>query len=431
MGTRSIAAPKVVFLAGRDPTEEIGGGHSSYVRATARAATALGCDVRIYCVSGRSGNELRDYGLVRRVPHRARPCRQTQVAFHSPALITAAANDMDPAAPPALIHSFGVWGHVGHGLRERWLSAGLSIPHLLSMYTVYEEESLALLRSSAAYGRLQQLWHWLEWRRIRSRITPLEREALLGANAVAVNYESVRALLAEHHDVGHKVERIGYSPESAFLPESGVELPSATLTPGLDDHGPLIVAITLQRSKKGVDKLLHALALLRQRNVGFRACVVGGGPLLAAHRALAHGLNLADRVVFAGVVPDVRPYLKAADVFVLPSLREESGSLALLEAMQAECAIIASGVDGILEDVRHGEDGLLVEPGDSVVLAAAIESLLNDPARRLRLGSAARRTFEQRFSASAHRRDLGRMYRSLGVPLASNILPNAIPSVHP
>ena len=47
MGTRSIAAPKVVFLAGRDPTEEIGGGHSSYVRATARAATALGCDVRI------------------------------------------------------------------------------------------------------------------------------------------------------------------------------------------------------------------------------------------------------------------------------------------------------------------------------------------------------------------------------------------------
>jgi glycosyltransferase involved in cell wall biosynthesis len=136
-------------------------------------------------------------------------------------------------------------------------------------------------------------------------------------------------------------------------------------------------------------------------------------------------------VVFAGVVPDVRPYLKAADVFVLPSLREESGSLALLEAMQAGCAIIASGVDGILEDVRHGEDGLLVEPGDSIVLAAAIESLLNDPARRLRLGSAARRTFEQRFSASAHRRDLGRMYRSLGVPLASNILPNAIPSVHP
>ena len=431
MGTRSIAAPKVVFLAGRDPTEEIGGGHSSYVRATARAATALGCDVRIYCVSGRSGNERRDYGLVRRVPHRGRPCRQTQVAFHSPALITAAANDMDPAAPPTLIHSFGVWGHVGHGLRERWLSAGLFIPHLLSMYTVYEEESLALLRSSAAYGRLQQLWHWLEWRRVRSRITPLERKALLGANAVAVNYESVRALLAKHHGVGHKVERIGYSPESAFLPESGIELPSATLTPGLDDRRPLIIAITLQRSKKGVDKLLHALALLRQRNVGFRACVVGGGPLLAAHRALAHGLNLADRVVFAGVVPDVRPFLKAADVFVLPSLREESGSLALLEAMQAGCAIIASGVDGILEDVRHGEDGLLVEPGDSIMLAAAIESLLNDPARRLRLGSAARRTFEQRFSASAHRRDLGRMYRSLGVPLASNILPNAIPSVHP
>lgn len=431
MGTCLTAAPKVVFFAGRDPTEELGGGHSSFVRATARAATALGCDVRIYCVSGRSGNELRDYGLVRRVPHRARPCRQTQVAFHCPALITAADNDLDPAALPALIHSFGVWGYVGHGLRERWRTAGLAIPHLLSMYTVYEEESLALLRSSVAYGRLQHLWHWLEWRWIRGRITPLEREALLGANAVAVNYESVRALVAKHHDVGYKVERIGYSPESAFLPETGIEPPSATLMPGLDDRHPLIVAITLQRAKKGVDKLLQALALLRQRHVGFRACVVGGGPLLAAHRSLARDLKLADRVVFAGLVPDVRPYLKAADVFVLPSLREESGSLALLEAMQAGCAIVTSGVDGMLEDVRHGEDGLLVEPGDSVMLAAAIESLLRDPAQRSRLGSTARRTFEQRFSAGAHLRELGRMYRSLGVPMMSTILPNAISSGRP
>ncbi|MEI7780418.1 MAG: glycosyltransferase family 4 protein [Planctomycetota bacterium] len=429
MSTRSIAAPKVVFLAGRDPTEEIGGGHSSYVRATAQAATALGCDVHIYCASGRSGNQLLDYGLVRRVPHRGRPCRQTQVAFHSPALIAAATDAMDPAAPPVLIHSFGVWGHVGHGLRTRWLAAGLFVPHLISMYTVYEEEALALLRASAAYGRLQHLRQWLGWRWVRSRITPLEREALLGADAVAVNYDSVRALLAKHHGVGHKVERIGYSPESAFLSESEIGGASATPALGLDDGRPLIIAITLQRPKKGVDKFLHALSLLKQRGVGFRACVVGGGPLLAAHRRLAHTLKLTDRVVFAGLVPDVRPYLRVADIFVLPSLREESGSLALLEAMQAGCAIVASGIDGVLEDVRHGEDGLLVEPGDTAGLAAAIESLLNDPAQRSRIGSAARRTFEQRFSADAHRRELGRIYHRLGVPAGSNILPSAIPSV--
>lgn len=431
MSRRAIAAPKVVFLAGRDPTEEIGGGHSSYVRSTARAATALGCEVHLYCASARGGNELLDYGLVRRVPHRGRPCRQTQVAFHAPALIAAVTTDLDPAAPPALIHSFGVWGHVGHGLRARWRATGLVVPHLLSMYTVYEEESLALLRAAAAYGRLQQLWQWLEWRWVRSRITPLEREALLGADAVAVNYESVRALLIGHHGVGDTIERIGYSPESAFLADSELGYPPATPVLRPDDGRPLIVAITLQRPKKGVDKLLHALALLHRRGVGFRACVVGGGPLLAANRALASDLKLADHVAFAGLVPDVRPYLGAADIFVLPSLREESGSLALLEAMQAGCAIVASGIDGMLEDVRHGEDGLLVEPGDAAGLAAAIESLLHDPAHRTRLGSAARRTFEHRFSADAHVRELGRIYHRLGVPVGSSIEPVAIPAVRP
>lgn len=405
----------MVFLAGRDPTEEIGGGHSSYVRATARAATALGLDVRIYCVSGRRGDQSCDYGLVRRVPHRGRPCRQTQVAFHSPVLIDAAVNDFGPAATPTLIHSFGVWGHVGHGLRARWRAEGRFVPHLISMYTAYEEESLALLRAAASYGFFAFARQWIEWRWIRSRIAPLERAALLGAEATAVNYESVREVLARYHGAGCHVERIGYSPESAFLAESEHEPSSASLAPGLDGESPLIVAVTLQRPKKGVDKLLRALALLSDQGVEFRACVVGGGPLLAAHRRLAHDLHISDRVVFTGLVPTVRPYLLAADIFVLPSLREESGSLALLEALQAGCAVVASGVDGILEDVSPGEDGLLVEPGDVAGLSAAIASLLQDAALRSRLGLAARRTFEQRFSAAVHLRELGGIYERLGV----------------
>jgi glycosyltransferase involved in cell wall biosynthesis len=115
------------------------------------------------------------------------------------------------------------------------------------------------------------------------------------------------------------------------------------------------------------------------------------------------------------------PYLKAADIFVLPSLREESGSLALLEAMQAGCAIVASGVDGILEDISHGVDGLLVGPGNIAELADAIESLLKDPAHRRTIGAAAGRTFERRFSADAHVQSLGKLYHRLGVPIGSRI----------
>ncbi len=421
MSSRSTTAPKVLFLGGRDPTEEIGGGHSSYVRATARAATALGCDVQIYCVSSMSGNQVCDFGLVRRVPHEGRPCRQTQVAFHAPALIAAATGDKDPGAPPTLIHSFGVWGYVGDLLRAQWLESGFFVPHLISMYTVYEEEALAQLHATSAYQPLKSLSQWLEWRRIRKHITPLEYRALLGADAVAVNYESVRQLLAHHHDLGHKAERIEYSPESAFMLDSVNKLPATQCLTMPKPAPPLMIAITLQKPKKGIDKLLYALAFLHQKGVDFHACILGGGPLLAANRRLAHQLKLTDKVVFAGLVPEVMPYLNAADIFVLPSLREESGSLALLEAMQAGCAIVASGVDGVLEDICHGVDGLLVEPGNSAELADAIESLLKDPAHRRNIGSAARRTFERRFSADAHVQSLGKLYHRLGVPIGSRI----------
>lgn len=421
MSSRPIAAPKVLFLAGRDPTEEIGGGHSSYVRATARAATALGYDVQIYCVSSKTGNQVCDFGLVRRVPHAGRPCRQTEVAFHALALIAAAVGDKDLGAPPVLIHSFGVWGHVGDRLRTQWLESGFFVPHLISMYTVYEEEALAQLRAIGAYQPLKSFSQWLEWRRIRKHITPLEYEALLGADAVAVNYESVRQLLGHHHDLGHKAELIGYSPESAFMHDSENRLPVAQFPTMLNPAPPLIIAITLQKPKKGIDKLLYALALLHQKGFNFRARILGGGPLLTAHRRLAQTLKLTDNVVFAGLVPDVMPHLKAADIFVLPSLREESGSLALLEAMQTGCAIVASGVDGISEDISHNVDGLLVEPGNIAELADAIESLLKDSAHRRNIGSAARRTFEHRFSADAHMQSLGKLYQRLGVPIGSRI----------
>jgi glycosyltransferase involved in cell wall biosynthesis len=114
-------------------------------------------------------------------------------------------------------------------------------------------------------------------------------------------------------------------------------------------------------------------------------------------------------------VPDPYPYLERADVFVLPSRSEQSGSLALLEALQAGCAVVASRVDGIPEDVANGGSALLVEPGDAGALAGALARLLGDPDLRRRLAAGARRRFEERFSASAFAAALGKVYADLGV----------------
>jgi glycosyltransferase involved in cell wall biosynthesis len=110
-----------------------------------------------------------------------------------------------------------------------------------------------------------------------------------------------------------------------------------------------------------------------------------------------------------GFVPDIHPYVAHADVFTLPSLEEGSGSLALLEALQAGVAVVTSAVDGILEDV-DSDTALLVPPGNVAALRDALGRVLIDPGLRQRLRTAARETFERRFSAEAFSEALARVY---------------------
>ncbi len=77
-------------------------------------------------------------------------------------------------------------------------------------------------------------------------------------------------------------------------------------------------------------------------------------------------------------MPDVAPYLGAADIFVLPSVAESSGSVSVLEAMRAGKPVIATACDGLPEDLIDGENGLLVAPGDVGALTDALGRLLAD-----------------------------------------------------
>jgi len=89
-------------------------------------------------------------------------------------------------------------------------------------------------------------------------------------------------------------------------------------------------------------------------------------------------------------------YAKAS-IALYPSVPAANGDrdglpVALLEAMSAGCAIVASAVPGIVDVIEDGVNGLLVEPGDADALAAAVDRLLADPALASQLGSAAAET---------------------------------------
>ena len=124
--------------------------------------------------------------------------------------------------------------------------------------------------------------------------------------------------------------------------------------------------------------------------------VAGDGPLRRELEDMAHAAGLQADLVFLGERADATAMMQAADFLLLTSW-QEGMSNAVLEAMAAGCAVIASAVGGNRELVEDGRTGLLFDSDDDRALARCMEGLCGDPERRARLSTAAR---EQ--AAAAH-----------------------------
>ncbi len=163
---------------------------------------------------------------------------------------------------------------------------------------------------------------------------------------------------------------------------------------GLAEHGPLATFVGRLDPIKGIEVLLRAVALLRQRTSELPApflLIVGGESAPGESRRLVdlcEQLGVADLVRFVGPVPhhQLPKYYRAADIAVMPSLYESFG-MALLEAMACGIPVIATKVDGPSNVVLDGSSGLLVPPGDALALANALERLITDASIRRRLAS--------------------------------------------
>jgi glycosyltransferase involved in cell wall biosynthesis len=404
----------IIYIAGKDPRQEIGG-HSSYVRAHARAAIQAGFEPHLFCAAPRGGVTQTDFGVIHRAASPFRPFRALMVPAHAPLVADHIERFLSGRKGPHLIHSFGPWGHVGLMVAKRLVRRGIEVVPIVSAYTTYDHEIHGKLQGlNGAHGLIHHVWHWAQRAWITVATRPCERRAYAGSRLVLVNYESVRRLLWNTYGADVEVLRLPYTSESAFhREEENPPAPAAvaSLTPS---GAPLVVAVSRHDPRKGVDVLLRALAELQAAGVPYRACLVGGGPLLPDHRRLAARLGLNKQVSLPGKVPDPAPYLRHASVFVLPSLEEGSGSVSLIESLQAGVAVVASNIDGIPEDVVDGDSALLVPPADSSALCRAIGLLIRDPVLRQRLASRGRQQFLDRFSAAAFTDALCATYAALG-----------------
>lgn len=197
-------------------------------------------------------------------------------------------------------------------------------------------------------------------------------------------------------------------------PKAPERVPDVRRIFGLGD-GPLLVCVARLHPQKGHRLLLTAFQSVVRRMPDAQLLLVGDGTLRAELESFTHDLGLEKSVVFAGWRTDVPSLLYGADLFVLPSLWEGFG-LALLEAMAASLAIVATRVGAIPEIVLHGETGMLVESSGMVELATALLTLLGSPRERDRLGRQGRLRLETEFSVQSMVAATERVYRPLLSP---------------
>lgn len=130
----------------------------------------------------------------------------------------------------------------------------------------------------------------------------------------------------------------------------------------------------------------------------WRLVLLGEGEAEQELRARAADLGIAERVYWAGSVPDAARQMQAFDLFVLPS-KIETMPLTILEAMAGGVPVLATAIYGVPELVEHGATGWLVPPSDVRALEQALSRLAGDPALRRHLGSAGAERYLARFTA--------------------------------
>ncbi|GAB6164130.1 hypothetical protein JCM19992_01300 [Thermostilla marina] len=164
--------------------------------------------------------------------------------------------------------------------------------------------------------------------------------------------------------------------------------------------------------EKDLPTLLAAAGEVRTPKGPPLVVLVGDGDGASALRSQLHRKGRDKDVFFAGFQVDPVPWYRAADAFVLPSLREGLPNV-LLEAMAAGLPTTASATGGIPQAIDHEKTGLLCAPGDVGAFRDAIQRIADEPAFAAELGRAARRKIESEYSFARRMQRVIELYREV------------------
>ncbi len=252
----------------------------------------------------------------------------------------------------------------------------------------------------------------------RRMVRALDRwTAHVGSNRLIAVSEYVRQSANRHLGVSLNSIELVYNPIDTDLLQAAPATSRSELLRacGLPSDTFILLNVARVSPQKGLLYALRALPSILERYPSAHLVSVGATTdpsWLGQLEQEAKTLGLTDHFHVLGGRRDVIDFLRACDVFIFPSLYEGLG-IALIEAMAAGCACVASSAGPIPEVVSDGEDGILVPPGDPEAIAAAVCRLLDNESLRVRLGTAATKTALSRFQPQKSADALTKIYESV------------------
>lgn len=233
------------------------------------------------------------------------------------------------------------------------------------------------------------------------------------AAVIAVSDYTAQWLRQNHPAAASRIHRV-YNGLDLDPITAATQSPDRT-APAPKAAPPLIYSVGRLIEKKGFDDLIRACAILTQNRVPYQCRITGDGPLHDALTSQIQEAGLAAQVTLTGPLsqPDIIRQLAQATIFALPCVTETDGGrdvlpTVLMEAMAAALPCVSTTLAGVPEMVIHQKTGLLTPERQPQATAAALTTLLQDPALATAYGQAglalARGRFAKNHTAAQLRR---------------------------
>lgn len=302
--------------------------------------------------------------------------------------LSSALNSLTPLLQqlqPDIVHT-----HLGHAdFLGLWASRNLRVKHFCTMHNIWFK-----------YDWRDRLYFW-GYRYLFGKVVP---DCQVISISRSVSEHVVRRLAVPTN----RVSTVYNAVPDVEVAWSRAELRAQL---GIADTDFVVLFVGRLRIQKSVDTLLLASEQLRRKILNLRVLIVGEGKGYEEDnlKRLCTELGLDYIVQFCGTTEHPEQYFSAADLFVLPSVFEGLG-LVVLEAFRASLPVVATGIEGPKELIRHGENGLLFEPKNVDQLVQMVMQLYQDIEMRKALGKNGRRDFENHYSMQKYADSLEMLY---------------------